>query len=372
MQLGILVCDSNGAVKLTNKPLECILGFTEAELLLSNAKDFFSTDSIFHDFLMNYNDEKYHQQHETIGIRKDGSAFAAEIIMSTVTFEGVIYLKLLLSDITVRKQKEKEMAEIKETLEQAVQQQTKELESAVDKLKKSLNREKELNTLKTKFIALASHEFKTPLSAILTSSELIVKYADLQQHKKRDEHASKIKTMIHHLNGMLDDMLTLENIETGKIVPDYSFFRLNALINKVMQTSKSFLRPEQELVFNNGSDELIYQDPKIIQIILSNLLNNAIKYSGEKGKIKVGVELTNDRIVFSVEDNGLGIPQNEQGLIFKRFFRASNVVHQPGTGIGLNIVIGYVQGLGGTINYESVENEYSKFYVQLPKIVHYE
>lgn len=372
MQLGILICDVDGQIHMGNKPLASIFGYAEEDLTNQNVKQFFSPDTIVHRFLGNYHEPKFHDTHETTGTRSDGSLFAAEITLSTLTFKGNIYLKVLVVDITARKEKELQMTHIKETLEREVQVQNKELAKAVKQLKSSLEREKELNKLKTKFIELTSHEFKTPLSAILSSTELIVKYADRKQNHKRDEHAVKIKNMIYHLNSMLNDLLTLENIESGKISLSYSVFNLNSLIKKIIQTSDSFLKLEQQLIYNHTNDDMIFHDQKIIQIILSNLLNNAIKFSGEGDKIIIQTSINDEFIEFMVKDHGIGIPKLEQDLIFKRFFRASNVLHQPGTGIGLNIVKGYVEGLDGEISFESKENECTKFVVKLPKIQNHE
>ena len=219
---------------------------------------------------------------------------------------------------------------------------------------------------------MASHEFKTPLSAILSSTELIIKYADLQNLPKRDEHVIKVKTSISHLNGMLNDFLTLENIEQGQIQEIFTLFKFNKLVKEVISDAKPFLKKEQTIQFKNNVNDIIYQDSKILKIILTNLLYNAIKYSGEGGKVKVEIGVNNKAIYFSVKDNGIGIPGNEQHLIFNRFFRAKNAVFYSGTGIGLNIVKGYIDKLKGDISFESVENKGTLFKVQLPKLNSYE
>jgi hypothetical protein len=197
----------------------------------------------------------------------------------------------------------------------------------------------------------------------------MAKYADLNNIEKRNEHLSKIKSVINHLNNMLDDLLTLENIESGEINLNSTKFKLTNLINEIYKNSKPLLKNNQQLIFNNTNDEgEIYHDYKIITIILTNLLNNAIKYSNENGIIKVDITSNKKNIYFSVEDQGIGIPVNEQNLIFNRFFRAKNALYYPGTGIGLNIVKGYIQNLNGTISFESVENNGTIFKVQLPKL----
>ena len=132
------------------------------------------------------------------------------------------------------------------------------------------------------------------------------------------------------------------------------------------------MKRKQLLIFESVPDETICHDKKIINIILTNLLFNAIKYSNESSNIKVKISVTKANIYFSVKDNGIGIPKNEQNLIFNRFFRAKNALFYPGTGIGLNIVKGYVNNLNGNISFKSTENVGTTFNVQLPKIISHE
>ena len=200
----------------------------------------------------------------------------------------------------------------------------------------------------------------------------MAKYANLNNFEKRNEHISKIKSMINHLNNMLDDLLTLENIESGEINLNITKFNLNDLIRDIYKNSKPLLKKNQQLIFNNNDDKEIYHDYKIITIILTNLLYNAIKYTNEDGSIKVEIKSNKKNIYFTIEDNGIGIPINEQNLIFTRFFRAKNALYYPGTGIGLNIVKGYIQNLNGSISFESSENKGTIFKVQLPKLNTYE
>ena len=368
MQMGILVCDQTNKIVLANNPISNIFGYTNEELNNINICLLFNDCNILKNYIKNPLSKKYKYGIETIGIKKNKSKFSIELSFGKIEYEGNIYFKIIISDISKRKKKETKIANLNVQLEEDVKIRSAELIKVIDKLKISLNKEKELNQLKTKFIELTSHEFKTPLSAILSSTELMAKYGDLNLIEKRDAHLVKIKSMIHHLNNMLDGLLTLENIESGKINTNFSKINLNNLISSLFENVKPFLKSSQQLIFENNGNEIIYHDSKILTIILTNLLYNAIKYSNENDTIKVLITVDKLNIFFKVIDNGIGIPTNEQNLIFNRFFRAKNAMYYPGTGIGLNIVKGYVNSLNGEINFESAENKGTTFIIQLPKV----
>ncbi|SFS34002.1 PAS domain-containing sensor histidine kinase [Lutibacter maritimus] len=372
MQAGILVFNNERDIVLANIPISLIFEYSSEELRKFKACKLFKNCGVLKNFIIHSDKQKYKTLVELIGVKKSGQEFPVEVSFGKIEYEGKPYFKLLLTDISLRKKREKKIKSLNYQLEEEVKLRNIELEQVIEKLKKSLSKEKELNFLKTKFIALASHEFKTPLSAILSSTELMAKYADLNNFEKRNEHLSKIKSMINHLNNMLDDLLTLENIESGEINLNITKFNLNDLIRDIYKNSKPLLKKNQQLIFNNNDDKEIYHDYKIITIILTNLLYNAIKYTNEDGSIKVEIKSNKKNIYFTIEDNGIGIPINEQNLIFTRFFRAKNALYYPGTGIGLNIVKGYIQNLNGAISFESTENKGTIFKIQLPKLNTYE
>lgn len=368
MQMGILVCDANQNIVLCNTPLEEIFGYTNKEILEINASVFFEDSNIFSQFISLPEGDDHHQPIEIYGVKKDGSKVFLEVTFGNVWYQNTLYYKAIISDISERKEKEQQITGQNSILKKEIDDRSKELHDVIEQLKVSLLKEKEINHLKTKFITMASHEFKTPLSALLTSTELIIKYSDLNLYKNRDEHVAKVKSVIDHLNKMLDGFLTLENIEAGNITPNFSNFDCNSLINEIKNHAQSFLKNKQSLQINNNISETICQDAHILNIIITNLLYNAIKYSEEDGQIVISCNQNKSNLYFSIEDQGIGIPKNEQNLIFKRFFRAKNAMYYPGTGIGLNIVKGYVNSLNGSISFESEEHKGTIFKVQLPKI----
>lgn len=368
MPIGILVFDKTQKIILFNKVLAEIFGYNSDELHNKNAEILLKDKYLLENYIQNSHNINFKNNLECVGISKNGNEVPVEMSFGKIEYDNIIYYKALISDISIRKEKELRINNLNFELEKEVALRNKELEKVIEQLKKTIDKEKELNQLKTRFISLASHEFKTPLSAILTSTELIVKYADLDNKIKREEHLTKVKTMINYLNGMLDDFLTLENIEAGNIKPNFSQFKFNKVVKDIIKQIKPFLKVKQTLNFENNIDETIYQDPKILKILLTNLLYNAIKYSDEDGKINVKISTDKNNIYLNIKDNGIGIPENEQNLIFNRFFRAKNAVYYPGTGIGLNIVKGYITSLKGSISFKSTENKGTVFKVQLPKI----
>ena len=372
MQVGIIVFNKDKNIVLANIPSSQLFGYEQKEILNQKINNVLQDTTILDRYIKNPQSKIYKSTVELIGLKKNGKEIFIELSFGKIEYEGAYYYKALISDISKRKQKEKKINHLNIQLEEEVKLRNSELEKLIEQLKISLSKEKELNNLKTKFITLASHEFKTPLSAILSSTELMVKYADLHNIEKRQEHLEKVKIMIYRLNGMIDDFLTLENIEIGVVKPSYTYFKISDLKEAISQNSTPFLKNKQILTFETTIENSLYHDKKIINIILTNLLHNAIKYSGENSNIIVNISANEANIYFSIKDNGIGIPKNEQNLIFNRFFRAKNALYYPGTGIGLNIVKGYINNLNGNISFKSTENKGTTFNVQLPKINNHE
>lgn len=367
MQAGIIVFDDKMNIVLANQPVSEIFEYKKS-VVGKNLRLLLKNDTLLTEFLENPTTDTFKTTKEIIGIKNNGEEIYLEVSFGKLEYENKFYYKLLLTDINERKKKEKEINALNVQLEEEVKLSNKELQKVIEQLKISLNKEKELNILKTKFIALASHEFKTPLSAILSSTELMAKYTELENVEKQREHLQKVKIMIARLNGMLDNLLTLENIEAGEVKPTYKLVDFKNLMEEVLHNTKPLLKKDQVLSIENTSTEKFYQDPRIIKIILNNILNNAIKYSENESQITVSLKSNKQNLYMSIKDNGIGIPLNEQNLIFNRFFRAKNALYYPGTGIGLNIVKGYVDSLKGTISFKSTENNGTVFNVQLPKI----
>jgi|GEM_PF-1208176 len=261
-----------------------------------------------------------------------------------------VYTICIINDITKRKELEKEL-----------EKQKKSKEVILEKLE----REQELNDMKSRFISIASHEFRTPLAGILSSVDLIERYLDIDAqlwsqftHKgKVESHVSKIRTSISTLTSTLNQFLSLGQLEEGKIEYHIEAFDLQKALNIFTDEFLPLLKKGQQLNFEFKTVETqVHMDKNILRHIVNNLISNAIKYTPEHKNIFVVAGVANDKIDISIRDEGMGIPQEDQKNMFRRFFRAKNVTNLQGTGLGLNIVKKYVLLMDGHISFESKEN----------------
>ncbi|MGB5436215.1 MAG: PAS domain S-box protein [Maribacter sp.] len=240
---------------------------------------------------------------------------------------------------------------------------------AETEIRKALIREQELNELKSRFIAMASHEFRTPLSAIHSSAILIEKQNDAGMEAKREKYVNQIKQNVRGLVVILNDFLSLSKLEEGQVRPNRENIELVAFTKRVVSEMEPNRKRGQRIkVTSNKKSVNAYLDPKLMQHILTNLLSNAIKYSDNDQEILVTLELDNQSTSIRVKDQGIGIPKIEQDKLFQRFFRADNSTNIQGTGLGLNIVKQYTELMGGTVGLESDEDKGSTFWVTFPRI----
>ena len=234
-------------------------------------------------------------------------------------------------------------------------------------LLRALRIEQELNDLKSRFISMASHEFRTPLSAIQSSAILIRKLNEPGNEEKRIRYLRQIQNNVRNLVVILDDFLSLSKLEEGKMECQPSTFDIMDLIRSVLEELESNLKVGQHFseAFEMTSLK-VDLDPKLVRHILVNLLSNAIKYSPEKSGIFIHIEKEGKMLKIAVRDEGMGIPEDEHEQLFNRFFRARNAVNIPGTGLGLHIVKNYTELMGGTISFESQPGNGSTFFLNLP------
>src|SRR5690625_42992 len=238
---------------------------------------------------------------------------------------------------------------------------------AESKIKAALDKERELNELKTKFLSLVSHEFKTPLSVILSSASLAEKYTTTEQQDKREKHLNNIKLKVRSLNNILNDFLSIERIQSGKSTYHLEDFPLSRVINDVIYDANMLSKKGQKIHYPENIDGIVVHfDEKILELTLTNLINNSIKYSPENSNITLSVEEKGENLFIHVKDEGIGITEKEQKFIFNPYFRAENVLLKQGTGIGLNIVKGHLKNLNGQVSFVSKEGEGSIFSISIP------
>ncbi len=321
---------------------------------------------------------------ELLNRKKDGTVFPISLSTSSVLNEkGEPYALIgITRDITDYKKAEQELEEHRNHLEDLVETRTKELDRTNKKLQieiekekeiemmlqYSLEKEKELNELKTRFISIASHEFRTPLTSILSSAELIKRYGKKWSEDKFNEHAEKIMSSIEYLTDLLDDVLTISRSESGKIVFNPLKIDLHLFCRDIIEELKFNADKNHKLIFKYTADQEIFDlDPKLIRFIITNLLSNAFKYSPKGSKVELLVSSTYDSILINVKDEGIGIPEEDKAHLFEPFYRTHNVGEIEGTGLGLSIVKRAVDLHNGVISYHSELGKGTTFNIKLPR-----
>ncbi|MEM9824749.1 MAG: PAS domain-containing sensor histidine kinase, partial [Bacteroidota bacterium] len=298
-------------------------------------------------------------------------------------------------DITEQKKAEENLRKLNSDLEKRVENRTEELAAVVKKLirankrleqeisehqateralmrsekelTKSLEKERELGDLKSRFVSMASHEFRTPLSTILSSAAILGKYTKAEDQNNRDRHIEKIKSSVASLTAILNDFLSIGKLEEGKIGYHPSAFNYNDFCIELIDDVYALLKCGQEIeLVGLDEDQFLYLDRRLLKNSLINLLSNAIKYSGEGKKIRLVSQVNQNYLVIKIIDQGIGIPEEDKPHLFSRFFRAKNANNIQGTGLGLNIVKGYLNLMGANIDFESKEGLGTTFTIDIP------
>lgn len=267
------------------------------------------------------------------------------------------------------RKKEDELQQLNANLELLVHDRTAELNLANIELKKVYDSERELSQLKGRLVSMASHEFKTPLSTILSSISLVERYTSETDKEKRTKHVERIKSAVQNLNNILNDFLSLEKIESGFAPQKPEAIQFSNFIHCIIDDLNPILKLEQTIVFNHYGNNEMLVDNHLLKNILINLLSNAIKYSPEDKAIVLKTQCHTNILEIEVTDQGIGIPEEDKAHMFERFFRAGNSGSYQGTGLGLTIVKRYLDILGGSIRFESELNKGTSFFVLMPVMV---
>jgi signal transduction histidine kinase len=231
----------------------------------------------------------------------------------------------------------------------------------------ALDREKELGELKSRFVTMASHEFRTPLTAILASTFLLESYSGDDYSKEKIVHTSRIKRSVNNLTNILNEFLSLEKLEANKVSVVHSDINVPEYFQDDLIGEMDLIKKAgQQIEYNHVGKAIMHLDHHLLWSILTNLISNALKYSRTESIIRVNSDLNEDRLLITVEDRGIGIPADEHKNIFGRFFRARNATNIEGTGLGLHITQKYVTLLNGQITFDSRLDEGTKFTVTLP------
>jgi PAS domain S-box-containing protein len=240
------------------------------------------------------------------------------------------------------------------------------------KLRASLEKEKQLGELKSRFVSMASHEFRTPLSTILSSAYLTEKYMGNDDQQKREKHLQRIIYSVNTLTGILNEFLNVGKIEEGKINIHLSNFNIKKEIHLTIEDLQGMLKIGQHIDYNHKGSELVFLDSSLLKHIVMNLLSNAIKFSNTNASISIETAVTKKSIKLEVKDSGIGISAADQQHLTERFFRATNATNIQGTGLGLHIVSKYVELLNGKLSIKSELNKGTTISIIIKTTTHHE
>jgi PAS domain S-box-containing protein len=235
-----------------------------------------------------------------------------------------------------------------------VEKNTTEQKEAELEITNALEKEKTLHEMKSRFVSMASHEFRTPLSTILSSAILLGKYPSYQPEKS-EKHLQRIRSNVQNLNQILEDFLSIDRINTGELKAINSKFDLCSLVPEVIEQMESILGEDRSIIVKVPNERVeVHLDKQLMRNVLINILSNAIKYSEEDILLEIKMK---KKLTITIQDYGIGIPKKEREQLFQRFFRAENAINIQGTGLGLHIVKRYLDLMNGNINIESEVNK---------------
>lgn len=372
---GIITIDERGLVESINPSACRLFGYTTEEVIGKNIS-----------FLMPPPDREQHNEYinryqrtgqahiigvgrEVKGLRKDGSVFPFRLGVSEVQYSGRKIYTGFIHDLTREKEAEEKLKVYAAHLEDEVEERTQSLKETVQALQfakeevsQSLEKEKELSQLKSRFVSMASHEFRTPLSSIQLSAVLIERYAQQFGNANITKHIGKIKNSVGNLTGILNDFLSLERLEAGKIEPVFVPFNVVRFSEEITEEMQLVAKQNQTIIYQHtGTGNMVKLDQLLLKNCIINLISNAIKYSGENTFIEFNTAINAEILSVTIKDNGIGIPDSDQKHLFEAFFRAHNTGNIPGTGLGLNIVTRYVGLMNGQIQFSSTVNQGTSF-----------
>jgi PAS domain S-box-containing protein len=358
----IIVCDKNGKIQFFNPAAEKALGYTAAEVVNKNSLLLFHSQEelqnkakelsaqlgrpIKPDFevFAEINATSPDNSQEWHYIRKDGSPFYVSLNVTALkdSRNNITSYLAIAIDISEKKKAESE-------------------------LRAALQKEMELNELKSRFVSMASHEFRTPLSAVLSSAYLLSKYTNAEEQPQRDKHISRIVSSVTTLTEILNDFLSVGKIEEGNIQARFTEYDVHKQVTDLIPELQHLLKNGHRIEYTHAGNNIVSLDPSMLKHIVVNLLSNAIKFSPENSPIELTTSNNNSTFMLSIKDNGIGIPKEDQEHLFKRFFRSSNVTNIQGTGLGLHIVSKYSELMHGKIYCESELGKGTKFSIIFDK-----
>ena len=392
--IGIIISSDAGVIEKANPYVSQIFGY-EPDELIGKVVEVLLPENLRerhvhyrNQYIANPHPRAMGKNINLLALKKNGESFPVEISLTFFETNGHRQIVSFVNDITERKKAEADLLRFTEELETKVSERTKELSDALIELshtneglqqemeqrkrveaqiREMLETEKELNELKSRFVSMASHEFRTPLGGIMTSVSLISKYLTTDVEPKCEKHIQNIKKSVRNLTNILNDFLSLDKLEQGKINSNPSSFNMTQFIDETVEELNEMSgRGHVFELTHRVHDISIFQDKEMIRNVFINLVSNAVKYSPDGTTIFIRTDLKENEVSLEIQDQGIGIPAADQKRLFERFFRAKNVTNLQGTGLGLNIVKRYLDLMEGSITFTSHENQGTTFRVTLP------
>lgn len=302
-------------------------------------------------------------------------------IDSYVLVRAIRYAIERANTLTRLRHSEEQLQRLNEELERRVTEQTDELrqknqflqseiserQRLEEELRHALVKEKELSDLKSRIISVVSHEYRTPLATILSSTELLEHYGHSWAEDKKQRHFLRIQSSVHHLTRLVNDVLMFSKAEAGKLEFNPVSLDLVEFCRELVDELQMTAGVKHNINFLClGTQQKACLDERLLRQILTNLLSNALKYSPEGSKVQFELVFGEDILTFRIQDEGIGIPLKDQPHLFDVFYRSSNVGTISGTGLGLAIVKRCVDIHNGQITVESEQGVGTVFTIILP------
>ncbi|MDB5252609.1 MAG: domain S-box protein [Flaviaesturariibacter sp.] len=390
---GIVLTNGQGIIVLANPAILQMFRYTAEELIGQRVDVLLPTryqhghGKLREGFHRNPQNRQMGSGRDLNGQRKNGETFPVEVSLSAYRQQNEQYVIAFVVDITHRKEIEQSMLLQQQQLEAATQDVRKlnteleakveertlilkealqRLEESQEELSEALDKERQLNEIKGRFVSMASHEFRTPLSAVLSSASLIGKYTKADQQANRDKHISRIKDSVKHLNDLLEDFLSLGKLDEGKVRTETTTFALPQLIHETIDEVRGLVKEGQSIDYQHEGPDTLVSDRRLVMNILINLISNAVKFSDANSVIQVHSEIGESAARISVIDRGIGIPEEDQQHLFTSFFRGRNALNIQGTGLGLHIVKRYADLLRGRLRLQSSLGQGTTITLYLP------
>ncbi len=341
----IVLLSSDGSIKQINRAFSQLFGFISDEIYHQSFESLAIPDQRENltQVIQSINTTRLPSRTEVAMQDKTGTRFDADVALAPVTdYDGQSSSMICsIRDVTLRKRAEEE-------------------------LRRALKKEQELNELKSSFVSMVSHEFRTPLTVIMTSADIIKRYRDRLSTEKQDEHLSRITAQVYRLTALMNDVLTIGQSDIQGVTAYPELMDMEAFCRNIVDEIQP-TAAQHEIQFSfSGNGSYAHSDPKLFRQILYNLISNAIKYSPEANRVQVELSCDQDMAIVRTIDDGIGIPEADQEHLFEVFHRASNVGGIQGTGLGLVIMKQAVDALGGSVLVESQEGVGTTFTIVIP------